>query len=96
LLKEFYTLTPWHTEKDTTNFTAFSYYDPDKEEGIVLAFCQETYQKERLHVMLPFAERGERFSVVDEDTKEEHTVQGQIDLYFDAQRTAKLLWIKKI
>lgn len=46
--------------------------------------------------MLPFAERGESFSVVDEDTKEEHTVQGQIDLYFDAQRTAKLLWIKKI
>ena len=96
LLKEFYTLTPWHTEKDTTNFTAFCYYDPDKEEGIVLAFCQETYQKEWLRVKLPFAEIGERFLLLDEDTKEEHTVQGQIDLYFDAQRTAKLLWIKKI
>ena len=96
LLKEFYTLTPWHTERDTSNFTAFCYYDPDREEGIVLAFRQETYQGDWLHIMLPFAARGESFSVVDEDTKEEHTVQGQIDLYFDAQRTAKLLWIKKM
>ena len=41
LLKEFYTLTPWHKEKDNTDFTAFCYYDPEKEDGVILAFRQE-------------------------------------------------------
>ena len=31
LLCEFYTLTPWHKESDKNGFTAYCFYDPEKE-----------------------------------------------------------------
>lgn len=38
LLKDFYTLTPWHGGEDTTGMTAYSFYDEDAGKGILLAF----------------------------------------------------------
>lgn len=96
LLGEFYTLTPWHSEKDITDFTAFCYLDPIKEEGVILAFRQEKCQRERLEVALPFAVNGDRYNVADEDSGEEWVINTRISLDFDAPRTSKLLWIKKI
>lgn len=95
LLKEFYPLTPWHKESDNTDFAAFCYYDPDKEEGVLLAFRQEECKRSDLNVRLPFAE-NEKFSVTDEDSGEEIITEGNVSLTFDAPRTAKLLWVKKI
>ena len=96
LLEEFYTLTPWHSEKDITDFTAFCYLDPIKEEGVILAFRQEKCQRGHLEVALPFAVNGDRYNVADEDSGEEWVINTRISLDFDAPRTSKLLWIKKI
>jgi alpha-galactosidase len=96
LLKEFYTLTPWHKEKDITDFTAFCYYDPEKEEGIILAFRQENCCRDLLRVSLPFASNADRYTVTDEDSNDKTITGSTITLRFDAPRTAKLLWVKKI
>jgi alpha-galactosidase len=96
LLSEFYTLTPWHKERDKTAFTAFCYYDPAKEEGVILAFRQENCVPDTLHVSLPFATCNDRYVITDEDSKEMAEVNGQLTLKFDAPRTARLLWVKKI
>ena len=96
LLKEFYTLTPWHKEKDTTDFTAFCYYDPEKEDGVIFAFCQEKCSRDVLNISLPFIDSGDRYIITDENSHEETATNGTVTLQFDGPRTAKLLWIKKI
>ena len=96
LLKEFYPLTPWHKEKDNTDFTAFCYYDPEKEEGVILAFRQERCNRDLLKISLPFANQSDRYTVTDEDSCEQKITGGIITLRFDAPRTAKLIWVKKI
>ena len=96
LLCEFYPLTPWHKEKDTTGFTAFCYYDPEREEGVLLAFRQEKCPVEKLAVRLPFIKKGERYRLSDEDTLEEITCEGAASLSFSSPRSARLLWLKKM
>lgn len=96
LLKEFYPLTPWHKAADTTDFTAFCYYDPDKKAGVILAFRQEKCQREHLHISLPFFTNGEKYSICDEDSGEEIVAEESISLSFNVPRTSKLLWIKKM
>lgn len=96
LLKEFYTLTPWHKEVDITDFTAFCYYDPEKEEGVILAFSQEECRRNTLRVRLPFAENGAQYTVTDEDSGEENRTEGCVTVAFDKPRSAKLLWVKKL
>jgi alpha-galactosidase len=92
LLKEFYVLTPYHKIDDTTGFTAYAYYDPETEKGVLLAFRQENCADTSLMVNLPFADR--KYTLTDEDTKEEYETDGSLTLRFDQPRTAKLLWIK--
>ncbi|MBR4420408.1 MAG: alpha-galactosidase [Clostridia bacterium] len=96
LLKEFYTLTPWHKEKDNADFTAFCYYDPEKEEGVILAFRQENCVKDKLYISLPFATALDRYTITDKDSGEQTITNGAITLHFEAPRTAKLLILKKI
>lgn len=96
LLKEFYPLTPWRKGTDNTDFAAFCYYDAEREEGVILAFRQEKCQRERLRVVLPFAQEWNRYRIVDEDSGEELVVDGKLTLDFAAPRTAKLQWIKKM
>ncbi len=96
LLKEFYTLTPWHKEKDTTDFTAFCYYDPEKEEGVIFAFRQERCERGELCLSLPFANNINKYTVTDEDSDDKIITGGIITIRFDAPRTAKLLWLKKV
>jgi hypothetical protein len=95
LLKEFYTLTPWHKESDNTDFTAFCYYDSEKEEGVIFAFRQERCVRETLRVSLPFANGEDEYIITDEDSQQERATDGNITLGFDEPRTAKLLWVKK-
>lgn len=96
LLGEFYTLTPWHKEKDNTDFTAFCYYDQDKDEGVLLAFRQEMCKRDSVSLRLPFAEAEDRFTFTDEDNGDVCTSEGNITLEFEAPRSAKLIWIKKV
>ena len=94
LLKEFYTLTPWHSGEDKRGMTAFSYFDPEKEEGVLLAFRQEECEEEELSVFLPFAEGN--WLLTDEDTGETITLlSGNAKLAFPEKRMARLLWIKR-
>jgi alpha-galactosidase len=95
LLKEFYPLTVWHREQNINDFTAYCYYDPEKESGIVLAFRQEQCCRDRLNLQLPFADENDLFDVTDEDSGEACTIRQCLSLYFDAPRTAKLLWLHK-
>jgi len=96
LLKEFYVLTPWHKEKDNTDFTAFCYYDPEKEDGVIFAFRQEKCSRDVLNISLPFIDSGDRYIITDENSHEETATNGTLTLQFDEPRTAKLLWVKKI
>lgn len=94
LLKEFYVLTPWHKEADVTDFTAYCFYDPESEEGILLVFRQERCKRDTYRFVLPFAD-GKSFTLTDEDTGEVHTVKGEGTLVLPEQRSAKLLRIKR-
>ncbi|MBQ7387462.1 MAG: alpha-galactosidase [Clostridia bacterium] len=94
MLSDFYTLTPWHREEDTTSFTAFAYFDPEMCEGALLAFRQESCVKDTLTVNLPFT-NGDEYVLTDEDSGEKIHTKGKLSLHFDAPRTARLIWIKK-
>ncbi len=95
LLKEFYTLTPWHKEKDSTDFTAFSYFDPEEEKGIVLAFRQEHCDRSSITLSLPFVNEGEEYTLIDEDSGDIGVTSGRITLSFNEPRSARLLWVSK-
>lgn len=95
LLKEFYPLTPWHRETDTSGFTAFCYFDPTCEEGVLLAFRQERCRTDTLQVALPFGKEHTTYVFTDEDTGEETVAERTLTLSFSSPRTAKLLWIRR-
>lgn len=94
LLKDFYALTPWHTEKDVYGFTAYAFYDPDTLSGVLLAFRQEKCPEDALSVSLPFVSDGQVYTLQDEDSGETQTVGGDaFTLRFSHPRQARLLWI---
>ena len=94
LLKDFYLLTPWHTEQDVFGFTAYAFYDPDAASGALLAFRQEKCREEALSIALPFAGDGQTWMLKDEDTEETlASGDGCFTLRFAHPRQARLLWI---
>lgn len=95
LLKEFYTLTPWHSEQDRGSFTAFAYFDPERETGVLLAFRQESCPLAELTVSLPFAE-GKAFRFTDADTGAVKAADKRLTLHFDSPRQAKLLTFGRV
>lgn len=96
LLKDFYVLTPWHSERDTTGFTAYCYYDPEASKGVLLAFRQEQCQVDNLSFQLPFAQGEHTYRFRDEDTGNIFTSDGDGTLEFPAPRTAKLIWVEQL
>ncbi len=94
LLKDFYLLTDWHDGEDKSGFTAYAYFDEDTKSGVIFAFRQEDCVESELTVKLPFANGV--YSLTDEDTLETFKItDGNLRLFFDKPRTAKLIWIKK-
>ena len=94
LLKEFYVLTPWHKEADTTSFTAYAFFDPDTEEGILLAFRQERCYHDTLRARLPFVGK-DTYLFTDEDTGETMEVTGDATFVIPERRMAKLFRFRK-
>lgn len=95
LLKDFYVLTPWHPETETTGYTAYAFFDPETLSGVLLAFRQEKCQEETVFLPLPFAGEGETFVLRDEDTGDTLIAGRQgITLRFERPRQARLLWIR--
>jgi alpha-galactosidase len=41
LLQDFYLLTPWNGPQDTTQWTSYLYFDPEKDSGVLFVFRQE-------------------------------------------------------
>ena len=95
LLKEFYVLTPWKREEDDCDYTAYAYFDPEKEEGVLFAFRQGGHIPYPLEIVLPFVNDGGVYSLKDEDSGDIISAHGTICLEFDNPRTARLFWIKK-
>ncbi|MDD4743760.1 MAG: hypothetical protein PHN53_04085, partial [Eubacteriales bacterium] len=99
LLKDFYVLTPWHSQEDKSGFTAFSFYDEDEERGVLLLFRMEECCEDRLTVRLPYAELDRTYLLTDEDSGDAVTGDGrnlkQTGLTFSLpeRRTARLIWI---
>ena len=94
LLKEFYVLTPWHREQERGGFTAYSFFDPESETGVLLAFRGEDCTENTVTLSLPFA-NGEGYVLSDNDTGEEIKAQSAFAISFEQPREAKLLWIKR-
>ncbi|NLO36219.1 MAG: hypothetical protein GX112_07690 [Clostridiaceae bacterium] len=99
LLKDFYVLTPWHSQEDTSSFTAFSFYNDDEERGALLLFRMEECSEDHLTVRLPYAEENSIYLLTDEDSGETVTGEGR-RLKQDGQtflllqpRTARLIWV---
>jgi len=94
LLKEFYTLTPWHSGEDKQGMTSYMYFDPETEKGVLFAFRQEACEADTLDLSLPFTDG--KWIFTDEDTGEKFAVaDGSITLSLPEKRTAKLYWIEK-
>ncbi len=100
ILRDMYVFTPWHTEEETTGFTAYAWFDPDAREGALLAFRQEKCDEAALPLSLPFAGDGDVCVLTDEDTGAEISLSGVearrigLNLTFAAPRTARLIWIR--
>jgi alpha-galactosidase len=101
LLKDFYVLTPWHTDRDKSNFTALSYYDEEAGKGIILAFRMEECGLENLKVKLPFAKADKEYVFTDEDTKAVESCNGDvltksgITFNLPEKRMARLIWVEE-
>ena len=93
LLKEFYTLTPWHPEQEKDGFCAFTYFDPEEEKGVLLAFCQEDCGERELTLDLPL--EGE-YLFTDEDSGDSFTAEKSFTIHFDQSREARFLWIERV
>ena len=91
LLKEFYTLTPWHDQREKDGFTAYSFYDSQRKKGILLAFRQEECNESVLSVKLPFVNDTEECILMDEDTMKSIKCTGEeFQIMFDKPRMSKL------
>ncbi|MBQ6716773.1 MAG: hypothetical protein IJN21_09665, partial [Clostridia bacterium] len=94
LLKEFYALTPWHSGEDKRGMTAYCYFDPETEKGVLFAFRQEECEEDALCVSLPFAEG--QWTLTDEDTGETIVIADKTArLSLPEKRMARLLWMKR-
>jgi len=98
LIKDYYVLTPWHGQEDNTGFTAFGYFDPEQESGILLLFRQEGCEEAALSLQLPYLQEDKTYELKDEDTGEVLTVTGaalrsEVSFQLANPRTARLIWL---
>lgn len=100
LLKEFYVMTPWHKEEERDGFTAYSFWDPEREKGVLFLFRMEECEKEALDIAVPFAENDGDYRLTDEDSGESRIVKGKeladMQFFLAEKRTARLVWIEKV
>ena len=76
LVEEFYVLTPWHSQHDTSGWTAFAYRDRHTDESVVLLFRQETCEEPTFTACLPYAVSGTKYHLANVDTGETLTMTG--------------------
>lgn len=90
LLKEFYTFTPWHSENETDGFTAYTYFDPETEKGVLFVFRQEECAESDINLEFNFTD-GKEITFTDKDTGAVlHTEGLKLGLSLPTPRCAKL------
>lgn len=102
LLKDFYVLTPWHSQEERDGFTAYCFFDGQARRGAMLLFRMEECREEELTLRLPFLRRGARCRLTDEDTGEILELDGArlgqegITWPIAQPRSARLIWIEEV
>lgn len=77
LTKDFYELSEIHGLDDTSKWTVFAYNDPEIEDGIILAFRQETCEQDTYTIKVPFADPTKSYTLKDDDKEEATVVSGK-------------------
>lgn len=101
LTKDFYVLTPYHHWEDTSGWTVFAYNDRDTDEGIVMAFRQETCDEPSYNVKLPYAKSDEKYRLSNIDTQETIEIDGNtlkskgFDIKLDNPKSSAIFSITK-
>jgi len=98
LLKEYYVLTKWNGPADTSNWTSYMYYDPEKDSGVLFAFRMETAEAESCTVKLKMLDSERSYTVRNADTGETVTRGGRelaegFTVTHAQPRSAALFWI---
>lgn len=101
LLKDFYVHTPWHSEQDKSGFTAYSFFDPEAEKGVLQIFRMEQCTLDALTIRLSYPEPDARYRLKDEDRGETTEYSGAelnagVVFALPQQRSARLIWVEKI
>ena len=76
LIKDFYVLTPWHSKDDTNGWTTFAYHDPSSDEGVIVAFRQETCPDSDFTAKLKFLDPKTMYRLENEDNGAVVTMSG--------------------
>lgn len=101
LLKDYYVHTPWHTEQDKSNFTAYSFYDEEAGKGVLLLFRMENCGLDSLNIKLPFVEENKTYEFMDEDSGERFHENGKAMMEngtpftLSQRRMARLIWVEE-
>lgn len=100
LLEDFYVLSPWHGKDDKRGWTAFEYFDPKKEEGILLLFRMEEANDNTQTFCLKGLCKDKNYIISDADSGQEEIFTGAVltegyMAYAPRKRTALLKYIRK-
>ncbi len=92
LLADFYVLTPWHTPRDRSGYTAYTFYNPDEGRGVLFVFRMEDCESEGFALTLPYA--GDGCTLTDADTDERVAYLPGMTLTLPEKRTARLFFVE--
>ncbi|MEA4823741.1 MAG: alpha-galactosidase [Clostridiaceae bacterium] len=93
LLADFYVLTPWHPESERTEFTAYSFFDPEREEGVLLVFRMEDCERDTFRVTLPYTAQG--MTLDDADSGESFPYTPGMQVIIREKRATRLFYVHK-
>ena len=99
LVRDFYALTPWHSQDWADGWTVFAYDAPERGESVVLAFRMERATEPTFAARLEFARSGCAYELVDADTGRRQTFSGEVlrdrgfDIALDSPRSSALVRI---
>lgn len=102
LLKDFYPLTPDHGPTENSVWTAYLYFDEEKNEGALQAFRPSNCQESSYTVRLKGVKANCNYTVVDVDGKQTiasvsgKELQNGLTLLAESPRTAIILYIKPL
>lgn len=95
LLSDFYVLTPWRSQDEKDGFTAYAYFDEERQEGVLFAFRMEDCAEDKLNIALPFADGSATYTLTSADGLPDISTTGSVSLTLKEKRTALMYHIRK-